>query len=120
MARADQSFDILLTRDRQLFSSLDPDYLDLIHHKNTNNTYSLTKTFRDGIHWVIVRNMDQEIIQDQFYVIQDNFKEPLEYLISNEYNITDHETRHWLDKFQNMFIGYQPDPYENISQDSLS
>ena len=114
----DNSFSILLNKNSTLFTNSD----GLVQQLLEINKYNHFRTQKDNIHWIQINNpKNQDYIQsDLFKIIQDDFKQPLDYMISNEYNIEDQETRYWLDYFQSMFIGYQPDTYENISQDSYS
>ena len=109
------NYSIILKKNGELFKTTDPEYLEIIQSHKRN----YVRTYNNGFQWIQLRpNPDFDL--DRYLIIVDDFGQPLEYLISNQYNITDRDTIKWLDLFQDTFIGYQPDIYENISQDSFS
>lgn len=114
----DNGYDILLKYPGVLFSTLDTEYIEIIQ----NNKRCHTNTYKDNIQWIQIKPQNDYIYKnrDKFIIISDDFSQSLDYLISSEYNIKDSETVEWLNSFQNIFIGYQPDIYDNISQDSFS
>lgn len=106
-------YSIILKANGYLFKTTDPEYLEIIQNHRTN----YVRTNKNGFQWVQLRpNIHFDFTK--YIIIQDDFSQPLDYLISSNYDIKDPDTIKWLDSFQHSFIGYQPDIYENISQDS--
>ena len=113
----DYSYAIMLKQPGLLFTTADPEYLEIIQ----DNKRCHASTFKNNIQWIQIKFNGKDYKTDnKFLMIEDDFDHSLDYIISSEYSIKDPETVEWLNTFQHMFIGYQPDIYENISQDSFS